>query len=135
MVYTPVAKYARRMPPPPVDPPEPDPDCLFCRIVSGEVTAEVLHREDSVVAFGDISPQAPTHFLVVPAAHCADAASLSTQQPGALDALVRVADTLVRARGVESYRLVFNTGPDAGQTVFHAHLHVLGGRPMSWPPG
>ena len=112
-----------------------DPDCLFCRIVAGEIPADVVAGSDTVVAFRDVNPQAPTHALVVPRGHHADAASLADAEPGTVAELVRVARDVAKADGLDEYRLVFNTGADAGQTVFHAHLHVLGGRTMTWPPG
>jgi histidine triad (HIT) family protein len=111
-------------------------DCLFCRLVAGEVPSEVVHATDSSVAFRDVNPQAPTHVLVVPRAHHANAVELAAQDPQALADLVRVADQVAEdERLAGDYRLVFNTGAGAGQTVFHAHLHVLGGRPLNWPPG
>jgi histidine triad (HIT) family protein len=110
-------------------------DCLFCRIVAGEVPAEVVASTDQVVAFRDIAPQAPLHVLVVPRTHVPDAAALAEADPGALAALVTLAGELVTEAGHESHRLVFNTGGGAGQTVFHAHLHVLAGRSLTWPPG
>lgn len=110
-------------------------DCLFCRIAAGEVPAEVVHESDTVVAFRDVSPQAPTHVLVVPVQHQPDAAALAAADPEASADLVTTAAEVARAEGLTDYRLVFNTGPGAGQTVFHTHLHVLGGRSLTWPPG
>jgi histidine triad (HIT) family protein len=111
-------------------------DCLFCKIVSGEVKADVVHETGTTVAFRDIEPQAPTHVLVVPRRHEPDAASLAKAAPTELVDLVEVAATVADMEGLgEGYRLVLNTGPAAHQTVFHAHLHVLGGRAMGWPPG
>lgn len=113
-----------------------DLDCLFCRIVAGEVPAEVVHETDSTLAFRDVDPQAPTHVLVVPRSHHADAAALAAAEPEALTALVSAAGQVAAAEGIETgYRLVLNTGAGAGQTVFHVHLHLLGGRPLGWPPG
>lgn len=112
-----------------------DPDCLFCLIVAGEVPAEVVHRTDTTVAFRDVNPQAPTHVLVVPTAHHRDAAALAQADPAGVAALVDAAREVAEAEGLEGYRLVLNTGAAAGQTVFHTHLHVLGGRDLSWPPG
>ncbi|MFC5178511.1 histidine triad nucleotide-binding protein [Nocardioides taihuensis] len=112
-----------------------EPDCLFCKIVAGEIPAEVVVETDRAVAFRDIEPQAPTHVLVVPRDHHRDAATLATADPAVAAHLVEVAAQVVRQDGHEDYRLVFNTGPDAGQTVFHAHLHVLAGRSFTWPPG
>jgi histidine triad (HIT) family protein len=112
-----------------------DPECLFCKIVAGDILADVVARTDSAVAFRDVNPQAPTHALVVPRSHVADAAALADAEPETVADLVRVARDVARGDGLDDYRIVFNTGADAGQTVFHAHLHVLGGRVMSWPPG
>ena len=112
-----------------------DPDCLFCRIVAGEIPADVVAQSGKAVAFRDLNPQAPTHALVVPRSHHADAASLADAEPGTVAELVRVARDVAGADGLDEYRLVFNTGAGAGQTVFHTHLHVLAGRAMTWPPG
>ncbi len=112
-----------------------DPDCLFCRIVAGEIPADVVGESDEALAFRDLNPQAPTHALVVPRSHHADAAALADAEPDTLAALVRLARDVAARDGLDDYRLVFNTGADAGQTVFHTHLHVLGGRAMTWPPG
>ncbi len=113
----------------------PEPDCLFCRIVAGEIPADILHSDATTIAFRDISPQAPVHFLVIPRSHFANAAELAAGEPDSIAALIATAGRVASAEGVDSYRLVFNTGGDAHQTVFHAHLHVLGGRSMTWPPG
>jgi histidine triad (HIT) family protein len=110
-------------------------DCLVCKIVSGDVPADVVHEGDAVIAFRDINPQAPTHVLVVPRAHYPDVAALAAADPGALAELVLVARQVARADGHDDFRLVFNTGAEAGQTVFHVHGHVLAGRSLSWPPG
>jgi histidine triad (HIT) family protein len=110
-------------------------DCLFCRIVAGDVPADVVHTTDHAVAFRDLNPQAPTHVLVIPRSHHASAAELASADPEIAAHLIHVAARVAEAEGVEDYRLVFNTGAGVGQTVFHAHLHVLGGRSMTWPPG
>ncbi|MEU3019393.1 histidine triad nucleotide-binding protein [Nocardiopsis sp. NPDC007018] len=114
-----------------------DPDCLFCKIVKGEVPAEIVREGERTVAFRDINPQAPTHVLVVPREHVTDAASAAAADTGLMDALVREAHEVARAEGVvdSGYRMVLNTGAGAGQTVFHLHVHVLGGRGLNWPPG
>lgn len=109
-------------------------DCLFCRIVAGDVPAEVVAEDEHALAFRDISPQAPTHVLVVPRVHQPDVGSLAEADPEAAAGLVRLARRVAEDAG-GSYRLVFNTGADAGQTVFHCHGHVLAGRPLGWPPG
>jgi histidine triad (HIT) family protein len=110
-------------------------DCLFCRIIAGEIPADVVAETSTVVAFRDVNPQAPLHVLVVPREHVANAASLADTVPATLADLVLVAREVAEKAGHESHRLVFNTGADAGQTVFHAHLHVLAGRSLTWPPG
>ena len=117
-------------------------DCLFCRMVTGEIPADVVHETDRTLAFRDINPQAPTHVLVVPKDHHPTVAALAQSDPDLLGAVVRAASAvavqegLVTEDGVEpGYRVVTNTGPAAGQTVHHVHLHVLGGRDLRWPPG
>ena len=110
-------------------------DCLFCKVVSGEVPADIVLERDAVIAFRDINPQAPTHVLVVPRAHYPDVAALAAADPAVLAELVMVGRRVATAEGHDDYRLVFNTGAGAGQSVFHVHGHVLAGRPLSWPPG
>lgn len=110
-------------------------DCLFCKILSGDIPADVVHRSDRSLAFRDLNPQAPTHVLVIPTEHYANAAELAAADPGSSADLVTVAAEVARAEGLTGYRLVFNTGAEAGQTVFHTHLHLLGGRSLTWPPG
>lgn len=113
-----------------------DESCLFCKIVSGDIPAEVVHETGTTLAFRDVDPQAPTHVLVVPRRHEPDAASLAAAHPTELVDMVGAAAEVAAQEGLGAgYRLVFNTGPAAHQTVFHAHLHVLGGRSMGWPPG
>lgn len=113
---------------------ESDPHCLFCKIVAGVVPAEIVASSRHAVALRDLHPQAPTHVLVIPRRHAANAADSAAL--GGIDALVSLADQVAREEGLRhGYRLVFNTGGDAGQTVFHTHLHLLGGRGLSWPPG
>lgn len=111
-------------------------DCLFCRIVAGDIPADIVSETERTVAFRDINPQAPTHVLVVPRDHHRDAAALAAADPALLAELVGVAARVSADAGhPDDYRLVFNTGAGAGQTVFHTHLHVLAGRPLAWPPG
>jgi histidine triad (HIT) family protein len=106
-------------------------DCLFCRIVAGEVPATVIAETDRTVAFRDIAAQAPTHVLVVPREHHADAAACADADPGLLADVMAAAVAVARQEGLDSgYRLLTNTGDDAGQTVHHLHVHVLGGRPL-----
>ncbi|KOU54270.1 histidine triad (HIT) protein [Streptomyces sp. WM6378] len=116
---------------------EPQADCLFCKIVSGDVPATVVRETETAVAFRDINPQAPTHILVIPKVHHPDAAALAAAEPAILADVVREAGEVAREEKVDGtgYRIVFNTGSGAGQTVFHAHAHVLGGRGLQWPPG
>jgi histidine triad (HIT) family protein len=111
------------------------PDCLFCKIVAGDIPAEVVHVTERAVAFRDIDAQAPTHVLVVPRDHYRNAAELAHGDPEVTAELLRVAAAVAEAEGHEDYRLVFNTGEGVGQSVFHAHVHLLAGRPMTWPPG
>jgi len=111
-------------------------DCLFCRIVAGEIPATIVHETPNTTAFRDVDPQAPTHVLVVPRRHVPTVAALTDVAPEELAEVVRAVDEVARMEGLEGgYRTVFNTGPDAQQSVFHAHVHVLGGRAMTWPPG
>jgi len=115
--------------------PSADPDCPFCRIVARDVPATLVRETDRVVAFRDIDPKAPTHVLVVPRAHHASVADLAAADPEALAEVATVAAAVTSDDGHSDFRLVFNTGPGAGQSVFHVHGHVLAGRPLSWPPG
>ncbi|WP_199434613.1 HIT domain-containing protein [Qaidamihabitans albus] len=112
-------------------------DCPFCGIAAGTVPATVVHETDSVLAFRDLDPRAPTHVLVIPKEHHPDAAAMAVADPALAGAVLAAARDVAKADGLDEsgYRLVFNTGPDANQTVFHVHCHVLGGRHMSWPPG
>jgi histidine triad (HIT) family protein len=111
-------------------------DCIFCKIANGDIPADVVHATDLSVAFRDTNPQAPTHVLVIPRSHHANVAELAHWEPATVADLVATARDVAEKEGLEpGYRMVFNTGAEAGQTVFHAHLHVLGGRPMTWPPG
>ena len=117
-------------------------DCLFCRMVAGEIPADVVHQTDRVFAFRDINPQAPTHVLVIPKEHYPNAAALAGADAGLLGEVVAGAHAVALEEGLVSdggsepgYRLVTNTGPQAGQSVFHMHVHLLGGRRMEWPPG
>ena len=109
--------------------------CLFCRIINGEIPANKLYEDDEVFAFWDISPQAPKHFLVIPKKHLSGPGAISGEDEALIGKLVRIGADLAKKNGVEQCRLVMNNGAEAGQTVFHLHLHVLGGRSLSWPPG
>jgi len=114
-----------------------DPDCIFCKIVQGEIPATVVFKDQQVTAFRDLNPQAPLHVLVVPNRHVANTEALVPEDDALVGSLVRGARQVARQAGVAEggYRLVFNTGADAGNTVPHLHLHVLGGRRLGWPPG
>jgi histidine triad (HIT) family protein len=112
-------------------------DCLFCSLVAGDIPATVVRDDELTLAFRDVNPQAPTHVLVITKAHHADVGALTAADPEALTALHRAAAAVAAAEGVadSGWRLVFNTGPDAGQSVPHVHGHVLAGRYLEWPPG
>ncbi|MBC7462851.1 MAG: histidine triad nucleotide-binding protein [Actinobacteria bacterium] len=110
-------------------------ECLFCKIVAGIIPVDIVYRSDEVVAFRDITPKAPTHILVVPTHHAENATELAKIAPNSLIAMFLAAGEIASVEGLAGYRSVFNTGTSAGQTVFHAHLHILGGRSFSWPPG
>jgi histidine triad (HIT) family protein len=112
-------------------------DCLFCKIVRHELDAKEVYRDDQVVAFEDIRPVAPVHVLIVPSEHVPSVKDLRPENGDMLFRLVDTANRIARERGIdrEGYRLVTNTGPQAGQSVYHMHLHLLGGRSMNWPPG
>ncbi|GAA3064460.1 HIT domain-containing protein [Streptomyces glomeratus] len=114
---------------------EPQDDCLFCKIAAGHIPATIIRETDTTVAFQDINPQAPTHILVIPRLHHRDAASLAAAAPAVAADVLREAGEVAVQEKLESYRIVFNTGSGAGQTVWHAHAHVLGGRGLQWPPG
>lgn len=111
--------------------------CLFCKIVAGEIPASKVYEDDQMIAFNDINPQAPMHVLVVPKKHLATLNELSAAEDGLVGAMVRRAAGIAKDRGFDGpgYRTVFNCNAQAGQTVFHIHLHVFGGRVMTWPPG
>lgn len=111
-------------------------ECLFCRIVAGEIPADVVLRTDDVIAFRDIAPAAPVHVLVVPTSHHANVGELASADPALASAVLNAAREVAKSEGVEeNFRLIFNTGAGAGQSVFHVHAHVLGGRDLNWPPG
>jgi histidine triad (HIT) family protein len=112
-------------------------DCLFCRIVAGEIPAEVVHQDERAVAFRDINPQAPVHVLVIPRDHMESLDDAGLKDEALLGHLLRVAARVANEQGLSEsgYRTVVNTGAGAGQSVFHLHLHVIGGRALTWPPG
>jgi histidine triad (HIT) family protein len=113
-----------------------DDACLFCRIIADEIPAERVAETDRALAFRDINPQAPTHVLVIPKVHRPTLSDLAQTHPDDAIAVLTLAKDVAEAEGIgDGYRLVCNNGAAAQQTVFHAHAHVLGGRPMTWPPG
>ena len=114
-----------------------DPNCIFCRIIAGTLPSTQVYRDDEVIVFRDQNPQAPLHVLVVPRRHVSGINAPEAADGLMLAAMVRAANAVAWAEGVAEggYRLVWNVGRDAGQSVFHLHLHVLGGRPLGWPPG
>jgi histidine triad (HIT) family protein len=111
--------------------------CLFCRIIAREVPASIVYEDDAVLAFEDVNPQAPTHVLLVPKRHIETLSDLKAGDDQLIGQLVRGAAAIAAERGISAsgFRTVFNTNRDAGQTVFHIHLHLLGGRSLRWPPG
>jgi histidine triad (HIT) family protein len=112
-------------------------DCLFCKIVAGQIPATIVFQNDHVVAFKDITPRAPTHVLIVPRRHIASLNELGPDDDALVGEMVRAGAGIAKDQGHadRGYRTVFNCNADAGQTVFHIHLHLLGGRTMAWPPG
>lgn len=112
-------------------------ECLFCKIFAHEIPAKEVYRDEETVAFDDIRPVAPTHVLVIPRTHIPSVHDLTAEHQPIVSRLIGVANGIADERGIarDGYRLVFNTGPQAGQTVYHVHLHLLGGRAMGWPPG
>jgi histidine triad (HIT) family protein len=113
------------------------PDCLFCKIIAGQIPGALVHQDEALVAFKDINPQAPLHVLIVPKQHIATLNDLSVEHDGVVGSMFRLAAALARQHGYHEggYRTVFNTNREAGQSVFHIHLHLLAGRPFTWPPG
>lgn len=111
--------------------------CLFCKIIKREIPGSIVYEDDRVLAFNDINPQAPTHVLVVPKRHIASLNDITPEDDQIVGELVRRAAAIANDRGISAggYRVLFNTNRDAGQTVFHIHLHLMGGRSMHWPPG
>ena len=110
-------------------------DCLFCKIVAGEIPAAVVKKNDLYTAFNDITPQAPTHILIIPNRHFANMAEVAQANPELVGEIFKAAGDIAGEIGLDSYRMNVNTGIGAGQSVFHAHLHLLGGRAFAWPPG
>jgi histidine triad (HIT) family protein len=111
-------------------------DCLFCKIIAGKIPAKKVYEDDKALAFEDIKPQAPTHVLIVPKKHIVDIKEAGQDDAELIGYCNLVAAKIARQRGIEEgYRTVYNVGPGSGQSVFHLHLHLLGGRKLSWPPG
>ena len=112
-------------------------DCLFCKVINREIPGSIVYEDERVLAFNDINPQAPTHVLIVPKRHVESLNELRAADDQIIGELVRRAAAIAKERGISvgGYRIVFNTNRDAGQSVWHLHLHLLGGRTMTWPPG
>lgn len=112
-------------------------DCIFCRIVERTLPSRVVHEDDQAIAFEDVNPQAPVHILIIPRRHVASLEELSVADASLLGHLMLTSARIAKQKGLaeSGHRLVVNTGREGGQTVFHLHLHLLGGRPMNWPPG
>ncbi len=110
-------------------------NCLFCKIIAGDIPAEKLYEDDEVLAFRDIAPQAPVHYLVIPKKHIKGPEAVDSEDEQLVGKLMRVGNEIAAKEGIKHYRVVFNNGEQAGQTVFHIHMHILGGRNMNWPPG
>jgi len=111
-------------------------DCLFCRIIRGEIPAKKIYEDEETFVFEDIKPQAPTHMLIIPKKHIVGLREAKAEDASIIGRLHLVAAQIARDHKIENgYRTVLNVGPGAGQSVFHLHLHLLGGRPLSWPPG
>ena len=112
-------------------------DCLFCGIVEGRINANVVYRDDSLVAFKDIAPKAPVHILIIPRKHLVSVSDIADADRALIGHIFQIAARLAREQGIaeSGYRIVVNSGADAGQSVFNLHYHLLGGRQLSWPPG
>jgi len=114
-----------------------DPDCLFCKIIAGEIPADIIFESETAIAFRDINPQAPTHVLIIPRQHVATINDIESEHESLVGSLFSTAKTIAEEEGLsaDGYRVVMNCNEAAGQTVFHLHLHLLGGRRLVWPPG
>ena len=110
-------------------------NCLFCKIIKGEIPSDKLYEDDEVLAFRDIAPTAPVHFLVIPKKHISGPAAVTEEDEQLIGKLMRIGSQVAKEEGIEHFRVVFNNGADAGQTVFHIHTHIIGGRSLNWPPG
>lgn len=109
--------------------------CIFCKIISGVIPSPHVASNEHAIAIADIAPVAPTHFLILPRIHEENAVALHRSDSAAMAGIFSLVDSLTSEAAISDYRLIFNTGADAGQSVFHAHLHLIAGRPLSWPPG
>jgi histidine triad (HIT) family protein len=110
-------------------------NCIFCKIINGEIPAAKLFEDEDVLAFRDINPAAPLHFLVIPKKHIQGPAAVSEADEQLIGKMLRIGSETAKKEGFEEFRVVFNNGAQAGQTVFHIHMHILAGRDMTWPPG
>lgn len=110
-------------------------DCLFCKLIAKEVPCDIIYEDELCIAFNDIEPQAPVHFLVIPKAHYPANGSMTDEKGMVLAKIFSKIPEIAKSQGAEDYRVVNNNGTQAGQTIFHLHFHVLGGRDMTWPPG
>lgn len=115
--------------------PHSDDDCLFCKIIKGEIPSTKVYENDHVYAFDDINPGAPVHVLVIPKTHIAKNSDATVDDVEVMGRLFLAAEEVAKIKGITDYRMAMNNGAGAGQSVFHVHLHVIGGRPLSWPPG
>lgn len=109
--------------------------CLFCRIIAGEIPAKIEYQDENILAFHDINPQAPVHILVIPKKHIEKLADLQASDAETVGKVIRGASQIAKDKNWKDYRVVFNNGAEAGQTVYHIHAHLLSGRKMTWPPG
>ena len=110
-------------------------DCLFCKIAQGDIPSDKLYEDDDVFVFRDIAPQAPVHFLVIPKKHIKGPSDVESGNEELIGKMMRIGSQVAKQEGIEQFRVVFNNGAEAGQTVFHIHMHILGGRSLTWPPG
>jgi histidine triad (HIT) family protein len=110
-------------------------NCIFCKIIRGEIPSAKLFEDDELLAFRDINPAAPLHFLVIPKKHISGPAAVTAEDEQLIGKMLRIGGEITKKEGFDDFRVVFNNGAQAGQTVFHIHMHILGGRNLSWPPG
>ncbi len=114
-----------------------NPECIFCKIVKGEIPGDIVYEDDKVLAFNDIDPKAPVHILIIPKEHISGVNDIDDKHKGLMGHILTIASKLASEKGIgeSGFRIVVNSGKDAGQAVFHIHFHLLGGRPLAWPPG